>query len=199
MSDNVGRPREFDEDQVLSAIMTLFWKQGYEATGLSDIMQATGLQKGSLYKAYGSKRHMYVCSLEHYEKQVVDGAVESLTSSDVNPRDQLYGFLSAPIDAVWNQRDRRGCFLCNASADDAAMDDETQRLILRGYAKLEKALTVPIKALHPGWPKSRVTQSAQLLLSLYSGLRVMARASVDRNRLEGARDAAMAVIDGPAG
>ena len=194
MSGNVGRPREFDEDQVLTEIMNLFWKQGYEGTGLSDIMQATGLQKGSLYKAYGSKRHMYVCSLEYYEKQVVDAGVKMLTDSETNPRDRIFGFLSAPIDARWNQRDKRGCFLCNASADDAAMDKETQTLILRGYAKLDNAMTVPVKTLHPNWPDERVTQTAQLLLSLYSGLRVMARASVNRKRLEGAREAGMAVL-----
>ncbi len=195
MSKSVGRPREFDEDEVLAEIMALFWKQGYEATGLSDIMKATGLQKGSLYKAYGSKRAMYVCSLEHYEREVVDAGVMSLTSNAESPRDRLYNFLSAPIQAVWGGNDRRGCFLCNASTDDAAMDQDARRLIDRGYKKLEKALVVPIAELHPDQPETRVRQTAQLLLTLYSGLRVMSRTAKDKSRLEGARDAAIQIVD----
>ena len=67
-----GRPREFDEADVLAKIMSLFWERGYEGTGLSDIMNATGLQKGSLYKAFGSKQDMYVRALTHYERLIVD-------------------------------------------------------------------------------------------------------------------------------
>ena len=196
MAGNVGRPREYDEDKVLSEITALFWKQGYEATGLSDIMTATGLQKGSLYKAYGSKRHMYMCSLQHYEREVVDAGVNGLTSSDVPPPDRLAGFLAAPIEAAWDQNDRRGCFLCNAATDDAAMDDETRKLIDRGYRKLEDALIVPIGQMHPEWDVAKVRQTAQMVLTLYSGLRVMARAAVERDRLEGARDATMIFVDG---
>ena len=51
-----GRPREFDETQVLRQIMKLFWRGGYEGVSLSDIMTETGLKKGSLYAAYGDKR-----------------------------------------------------------------------------------------------------------------------------------------------
>ena len=195
MSRQVGRPREFDENEVLTEIMSLFWKQGYEGTGLSDIMAATGLQKGSLYKAYGSKRHMYVCSLEHYEREVVDAGVTNITSVEIPARDRIYGFLSAPIQAVFGDHDRSGCFLCNASADDAAMDAETRDLIARGYRKLEKALCVPIAELHPEWPESKCLSIAQLVLTVYSGLRVMSRSEKSRERLEGVRDEIMVLID----
>ena len=156
MSGQVGRPREFDEKEVLSEIMALFWKQGYEGTGLSDIMAATGLQKGSLYKAYGSKRHMYVCSLQHYEREVVDAGVANITSKDVAPLDRLHTFMSAPIDAAFGDHDRRGCFLCNASADDAAIDHETKDLVARGYRKLENALKDPISEIHTDWTAQKI-------------------------------------------
>ena len=62
---SVGRPREFDEDAVLTAAMDAFWRQGYEATSLSDLCACTGLHKGSLYQAFGGKHELFMKSLEH--------------------------------------------------------------------------------------------------------------------------------------
>ena len=190
---SVGRPREFDEADVLTKIMSLFWEKGYEGTGLSDIMAVTGLQKGSLYKAFGSKHEMYVLALAHYEHLMVDAAANAL-KTDGDPVERIRAFLSAPIDAAWNRNDQRGCFLCNASADHAALDLETQALVIRGYAKLEAALRVAVSEVRADWPPPTVGQFAQLLLSVYSGLRVMARARVKRDRLEGARNAGLTLL-----
>lgn len=51
----VGRPRQFDEEQVLDAAMKAFWAKGYESTSLADLVEVTGLHKGSLYQAFGDK------------------------------------------------------------------------------------------------------------------------------------------------
>ena len=190
---SAGRPREFDKADVLAKIMSLFWERGYEGTGLSDIMTVTGLQKGSLYKAFGSKHEMYVQALAHYEVKMVDAAANSLKSGG-NPIKRISTFLNAPIYAAWNQNDQRGCFLCNASADRAALDPEAQALVTRGYAKLESALKAAVAEARADWPAATIDQFAQLLLSVYSGLRVMARARVQRDRLEGARDAGLALL-----
>ena len=194
MSGQLGRPREFDEDEVLTDIMSTFWKNGYEGTGLAQIIEATGLQKGSLYKAFTNKQDMYVKALAHYEKNVVDRAIKSLVSGSVAPYERVKAFLSAPIEASFNKNDRRGCFLCNASADYAVHDDETRALVARGYGKLERALMTPIAQLHPDWPNDKCKKTAQLCLSVYAGLRIMSRAAAERDRLEGARDTYMDML-----
>ena len=61
-----GRPREFDRDDVLGHAMTLFWEKGFEASSLSDIVEATGLNKSSLYNAFGSKSELFSTALERY-------------------------------------------------------------------------------------------------------------------------------------
>src|SRR3954470_2591512 len=66
-----GRPRSFDEDQVLDQIMFLFWQKGYEATGLVDLEQATGLGRQSLYGAFGDKRAFFLRVVEHYFERVL--------------------------------------------------------------------------------------------------------------------------------
>lgn len=193
MKASVGRPREFDEDEVIEKIMNLFWEHGYEGTGLSDIMKVTGLQKGSLYKAWRSKHGMYIRALTHYDRMAVDGAVRLLTS-ERPAMDRLSDFLSIPINAAWNDQDWRGCFLCNASADHAALDEETRNLVQRGYGKMGRALGKAITALHPDWPEDKVTQTAQHFLAVYSGLRVMARSAVPRDTLENAKASALSAL-----
>ena len=65
----MARPREFDIDHVLNAAMHAFWQRGYEATSLADLMEATGLQKGSLYKAFGDKHSLFMQALNRYLAQ----------------------------------------------------------------------------------------------------------------------------------
>jgi TetR/AcrR family transcriptional repressor of nem operon len=62
----MARPREFDMDEALDAAIGTFWTQGYEATSMTDLMEATGLHKGSLYKAFDDKHDLFMKSLSRY-------------------------------------------------------------------------------------------------------------------------------------
>lgn len=187
-----GRPREFDEGEILAKIMDLFWANGYFGTSLAMIEQATEIKKQSLYTAFGDKHGMYLAALINYEKTIVRGAIDGLRSANP-PIQRIHEFLSAPIMATFDHDDKRGCFLCNASADRAALDSDTQRLVARGFKKLETALA---NALAEAGGASKPTdhlEEARLLLAVYSGLRVMARSGLDRKQLECARDLAISL------
>ncbi|WP_121102990.1 TetR/AcrR family transcriptional regulator [Litorimonas taeanensis] len=192
-SQPVGRPREFVEEDVLDAVMKLFWKQGYEGTGLKDILTATGLTKGSIYKAFESKHNLYLKSLERYEKIYVDSAVTSLKSTD-DPISRLDEFLSAPIKNMSVNAPNKGCFLCNSSADRASSDEETRALVQRSFRKLSAALSSAIYEIRPEWPEKRIQQTAQMMLSVYSGLRIMSRSREDIDIMKDAKDGALALI-----
>ena len=69
----MARPREFDEGAVLDAAVLCFWKQGYEATSVRDLVAHTGITAASLYNAFGDKRALYEKALDHYvEESIVD-------------------------------------------------------------------------------------------------------------------------------
>ena len=124
----IGRPREFDTDDALSKILDVFWAKGFEGSSMSDLEAATGLRKGSLYAAFGDKRAMYLKALALYDKTAIDAGVEVL--SGAGPAEQrISTFLQLAIDAVTILKDRRGCFLCNASVDQAILDPATEQLI----------------------------------------------------------------------
>lgn len=171
-----GRPREFDPDATLSKIMQLFWENGYEATGLSEITSVTGLGKASLYKAFGNKQSMYLKALQHYESLMVDAAVAMLRSKDLAPLERIDAFLSSPIIAVRDHNDLRGCFLCNAAADRASLDNETCALVQKGYDKIRKGIVGSLSEALPQMSSETIAVRAEIILTVYSGLRIMSRA-----------------------
>ncbi len=170
-----GRPREFDEDEALAKVMDVFWAQGFEGTSLTDLTAATGLKRGSLYAAYGDKRAMYIRALAHYDRTAIDAAVRALTGTG-SAETRIGAFLQSAVDAVVVHGDRRGCFLCNASIDQAALNPQAERSVRAGLGRLGRALEAALSELTATSIKERrQTAAAQHLLSVYFGLRVLAR------------------------
>ncbi|MCR9080682.1 MAG: TetR/AcrR family transcriptional regulator [Hyphomonadaceae bacterium] len=188
-----GRPREFDDTEALRKIMTLFWKQGFEGVSLSQIMAATGLQKASLYAAFGDKRSMYLKALEQYHAETVTGAARALKDPGVLATDRIRAFLTAPIAAAENQ-DRSGCFLCNASADQAGLDVQTEAQVQRGFTALASALETPLAELNHALSRADLETRAHMLLGLYSGFRIMARSGVDVGKLRPGVEVALQAV-----
>ncbi len=191
-----GRPREFDEEKVLLEIMQLFWRYGYEGTGLSEILKATGLGKASLYAAYGNKHSIYLRALGHYEALMVNGAVDALRDKSRPALSRLDTFLSSPIAAV-KSGDRRGCFLCNASSDRASFDEETSELVRRGYAKMRDALEQAVREVSDAHTTRSAKGGAQLALTVYAGLRTMARSGIESSVLATAKTACLKALKNP--
>jgi TetR/AcrR family transcriptional regulator, transcriptional repressor for nem operon len=185
----MGRPREFDEDEALAKIMDVFWEKGFEGTSMSDLETATGLRKGSLYAAFGDKRAMYLKALALYGRTAIDESVRVLTGTEA-PERRIGKFLQAPIDAVAIKSDRRGCFLCNASIDQAAVDPETRRSVNGSFERLGRVLEKVLLELSKK-ENDRCRADAQHLLSVYFGLRVLAKGGQPVRMLKAAREAAL--------
>ena len=125
----VGRPREFDVDEVLDAAMKAFWAKGYETTSLADLVSVTGLHKGSLYQAFGDKHSLFVQTLNrylqnirHHKNQVLDAAETPLAGI----RAVLHGF----IDMAEADSDcPKGCMAVNTLVETAPHDPEVQQIM----------------------------------------------------------------------
>jgi TetR/AcrR family transcriptional repressor of nem operon len=65
----MGRPQEFDTSEALRAAMKLFWRQGYDASSMADLLEATGLSKSSLYATFGGKRELFLAALDAYREE----------------------------------------------------------------------------------------------------------------------------------
>lgn len=125
----VGRPREFDTDQVLDAAMRAFWTKGYEATSLADLMQATGLHKGSLYQAFGDKHALFIESLKRYLDDMRRQKTALLTSAPT-PLEGIRAVAHAMIEMADDDAScPKGCMAINALVELAPHDCEVQQLM----------------------------------------------------------------------
>ena len=101
----MARPREFDESAVIDRAMQQFWAHGYEATSVDDLCAVTGLNRSSLYRAFGSKRDLLDIALTAYEESALNG-IERLFAQ--HPIDEGRGCSSRGSLANARMRSRGG-------------------------------------------------------------------------------------------
>ena len=103
----MGRPREYDRDEVLKRAMTLFWRKGYEGTHLSELVETTGLNRFSLYKEFGGKEGLFSEAMDQY---MVDlQPLSSLLAREPLGLDNVRAY----FDALAEARFVHGCFIVN--------------------------------------------------------------------------------------
>ena len=125
----VGRPREFDEEQVLDAAMKAFWANGYEATSLADLVSVTGLHKGSLYQAFGDKHSLFIQTLNRYLQNIRHHKNQVLQQADTplgGIRSVLHGFIDMSED---DAECPQGCMAVKSLVELAPHDTQVQRLM----------------------------------------------------------------------
>ncbi len=195
----MGRPREFDEAEVLEAAMGCFWTQGYEATSVRDLAGRMGITGASLYNAFGDKRALYRRALDHYVQQGVRERVGRLEAG-LPPLGAIRAFFDEVVERSSRDPHHRGCMLVNAALEVGPHDAALRRAVAEELAFIEAFFRRCVSA---GQDDGTVTSPqpadalAQLLLSVLLGIRVLARTRPCRRLLEGAANAALAALAAP--
>jgi TetR/AcrR family transcriptional repressor of nem operon len=136
----VGRPREFDEDQVLDAAMKAFWANGYESTSLADLVSVTGLHKGSLYQAFGDKHSLFIQTLNRYLQNVVHHKKKILDAAD-SPIEGIRAVLHGFIDMSESDSDcPQGCMAVKTLSEMAPHDKQVKRIMENHKENLRKSM-----------------------------------------------------------
>jgi TetR/AcrR family transcriptional regulator, transcriptional repressor for nem operon len=101
------RPREFDHDDVLRVAFDQFWRKGVRGTSLSDIARDAGVQRGSLYNAFGSKEALFLCAYERYASEYLSSLQKTLGAGTLRKR--LTAFFDLTIKNFRSGSPPRGC------------------------------------------------------------------------------------------
>jgi TetR/AcrR family transcriptional repressor of nem operon len=109
--------RKFDEDEVLEKICHIFWRKGYAATSLNDIIEATGVKRQSLYNAFGNKDDMFLQSFERYLGMINDTVFRIIEAGDGHLSDNVRKILTAFTRVVVDQNSPAGCFITNTAVE----------------------------------------------------------------------------------
>lgn len=186
----MARPREFDIDKACEDAMNVFWAGGYKETSLPDLLDGLKLSKGSLYKAFGSKKNLFVEALRLYDEGILQPGVALLRDREiVSGGDRISQFFSYAIARV-EEGDHRGCLLCNAAVGAAYGDGEIGAIVRRMIADLTDgfafALGDTLKFRGAG-TDDRAAKADNITTS-YVGLRVLARSGASVEQLRNSVD-----------
>ncbi|MFI6419316.1 TetR/AcrR family transcriptional regulator [Streptomyces sp. NPDC050842] len=178
----MARPREFDEERVVTAAMETFWRHGYEGTSTRDLCDSTGLGPSSLYNAFGGKRPLYLRALDRYYETSTAEQV-ALLQGPGPVKNRLRAMMLHAVDADLDEADGRGCFAINAAVEASGPDQDVRDAVQRSFDRVENELYAILTAgRHSGEIRSTgdLRALARRVQSTYYGLRVLGR--VQRNR-----------------
>lgn len=181
-----GRPRLFDEQEIIKKAAEVFWTKGYEASSAEELLQAMDIGKGSFYLLFkGGKRELYQKSLELLSSE----SLNKLTIDIENSEDQMAflknKFLSLADASL--ERKKKGCYLGNAIVEMSNMDKETHQKAVKLLAKLEKAFEKIIETAQKEKKirsKEKPTVLAKYLINLWNGINLTRRMNPDTESLK---------------
>lgn len=140
----MARPREFDMQEALNAAMSAFWERGYEATSMEHLLDAMGLTKGSLYKAFGDKHNLFLMSLQDYLDRLFEKMKESVESSS-DPVESLTTLMGVVEYLCCKQEISKGCFAVNTVVELSQRDEKAIEILKRHLVRVEKLLAKLIR------------------------------------------------------
>jgi TetR/AcrR family transcriptional repressor of nem operon len=191
----MARPREFDEGAALNAAVLCFWKQGYEATSVRDLVAQTGITATSLYNAFGDKRALYQKALDHYVEASVADRLRRCEA--LPPHQAIEAFFDDIVKRSLNERDRKGCMLVNAALDVAPHDPAFRKVVAEVLIGIETFFLACVRVGQANGTMTRSLSAEALsrnLLGVLMGIRVLARVRPERALLEGVVAPALALL-----
>lgn len=173
------RTKEFETDDIADAAMQVFWRRGYAATSVQDLVDGTGLSRSSLYSTFQNKQGLYQTALQRYELLTTHNNVKLLSGSG-SPKALIRQLLVNVVEDELNDSEHKGCLVANACLELAGHDEDVAQFVVSNLQKLQHALEILlIKAQQSGEIPS--TQNPRALASFFvntiQGLRVLGKGS----------------------
>jgi AcrR family transcriptional regulator len=182
-----GRPRAYQPEIALGQALDLFRKDGFAATSLDDLSAATGMNRPSLYGAFGDKRELYIKSYQRYRADA-RAAMRDIFRQEMPIRKRLQRIYAVALDIYLSgDAGPRGCFTVMTAASEAVADPEIRAMVLEGFSELDKAFASCFRvAKETGELPATADPAvlAQLASATMHTIAIRARARVPRKELE---------------
>lgn len=197
-----GRPRTYEPEIALGKALDLFRKQGFAATSLDDLSEATGMNRPSLYGAFGDKRELYIKSYQRYREDARASMVE-IFRQEMPVRLRLERIFASALNIYLSgETGPRGCFTVVTAASEAVGDPEIRAMVIDGLSELDKAFANCFRRAKENGelPESAdPVVLAQLASATVHSIAIRSRARVSRKDLEAIVKGAIDVMVGVKG
>ncbi|MET9671024.1 TetR/AcrR family transcriptional regulator [Streptomyces sp. NPDC006475] len=192
----MARLREFDTQAAVEASMNAFRRKGYEGTSIQDLVDATGVGRGSLYAAFGSKDGLYLAAMDRYREKYSTPLIDILRGG-APALELLREILVGTVDEVVRDGNRHACLIVGAVTERIAHDPEIATHVRRTTSSLEDALFDVIAEAQADGQLSNsrgARDLARYLLTFMQGIRVMGAIAPDRQALMETVETALAPL-----
>jgi TetR/AcrR family transcriptional repressor of nem operon len=192
-----GRPREFDLDEALDKAIGTFSENGYHATSLGRLTAAMEIAEGSLYKAFGDKRGVFLAAFERYIMLRGERLARELAGARTG-RDKVRAVLAIYAENSHGKAGRRGCLVVGSAVDLASSDAEMAKRVAAVFARHETRL---VEFIREGQADGSVSSqidavvTARLLLCVVQGMRVLGKTGRSREEMTNLVDDALKLLD----
>jgi len=165
----LARPKEFVPDEVLLKAIQVFWSKGFAATSMEDLVQAMGINRASLYNAFGNKHSLYMQALTAYSEKVLLPPLRAFTES---------GNMLASLAKF---QEEGGCFLLGCMSELSSADPEVADFTAQSMNSMRQMILQGVErervaGLWPGVQDS--TEAASLVLTCLVGMRMLSKGSL---------------------
>ncbi len=191
----VGRPRQFDRDEALEKAMDTFWTKGYEAASVQDLLNAMGINRGSMYDTFGDKHALFAAAFDHYI-EMQSGQLASVLESPGSPLGNVRNMLDW-VSRVATDGQQRGCMVTNSIVELASCDpmvaDVLGSVFERMGANVRRTLD---RAVEAGEMAGNANTRAQtrFVMATVQGLTVLGKSGRTRKELIDVIDVAMSAL-----
>lgn len=194
-----GRQREFDKRQALDKAMQVFWKKGFVGASLADLTASMGINKPSLYAAFGNKEHLFIQATEHYIENYAKQHVRFLEEEGKPLKERLKAYLMSAVTAQSDTKGPKGCYISLCVSESASESIPADALAVIEHARdlSERYLTDFFTA---EISKNNLPDTADpaalalFIVTLLHGTAALARGGKTLDALESVLDAAILAL-----
>ncbi|WP_426454612.1 TetR/AcrR family transcriptional regulator [Paenibacillus sp. S-38] len=191
----MARSKEFEENVVLDKAMKLFWEQGYEKTSMSDLVEYMGIHRRSIYDTFTDKRTLFFKALERFESRtdarLMTGVKQAQTAKKA--LQFIFDYMSKGEEGA-----PPGCMFVNSAVELACRDEDVDAKAVGAFEKVERLLVEIVS-----WGQQNgefddryeAGELAEYLHNALTGIRVMARTSVSKEKLERISTMTMRILE----
>lgn len=135
-----GRPKQFDRGTALSKALNLFWRHGYEATSLADLVEATGAKAPTLYAEFGNKEGLFRAAVEHYLATFYEKSFCLLSRTDLSVEQAIEQYLRTTAELFTDCDTPSGCFMISASSGMSSSSQDIAEMLRGRHLSQERTL-----------------------------------------------------------